>query len=68
MLVHDKFNSPHLDKIFDDTIAFPYDIELFNHLLGMRLNPENLEQTVEKFNIPMELLVSKIKEYTISEV
>lgn len=65
ILVHNKFNSPQLDTIYDNTIAFPYDIELFNHLVGMRLSPDNLEQTANKFNISMDLLVSKIKEYTV---
>ena len=65
IVVHNKFKSPHLDKIYDDTIAFPYDIELFNYLLGKRLNPETLEQAANKFDIPMELLVNKIKEYTM---
>ena len=65
IIVHNKFHNPELDKIYDNTISFPYDVELFNYLLGMKLSPENMEHAASEFNISMELLIAKIKEYSI---
>lgn len=63
--VHKFFNSEQLDKIYEDTISFPYDLELFNSLIGVKLSPENLNKISNEFNISLRLLVSKIKEYTM---
>lgn len=63
--VHNYFNSEQLDKIYEDTISFPYDLELFNSLIGVKLSPENLDKIANKFDISLNLLVSKIKEYTM---
>ena len=65
IIVHNKFNNPDLDKIYDNTVSFPYDVELFNYLLGLRLSPENIEDAANKFNISTELLMDKIKEYSV---
>ena len=63
--VHKFFDSEQLDKIYEDTISFPYDLELFNRLIGVKLSPENLDKIANEFNISLRLLVSKIKEYTM---
>lgn len=63
--VHNYFNSEQLDRIYEDTIAFPYDLELFNRLIGVKLSPENLDKIANEFDIPLRLLVSKVKEYTM---
>ena len=64
-IVHNRFKSEQLDKIYKNTIDFPYDIELFNYLIGKRLSPETMRITIEKFDISMDLLIAKIEEYTM---
>ena len=63
--VHNYFNSEQLDRIYENTIAFPYDLELYNRLIGVKLSPENLDKIANEFDIPLRLLVSKVKEYTM---
>ena len=65
ILVHNKFNSRQIDKIYNTTIAFPFDVELFNCLIGIKINSENIDRVANKFKIPAELVVSKIKEYAV---
>lgn len=63
--VRNYFKSEQLNNIFDNTIAFPFDTELYNALLGVKLSPDNLERIANEFAISDDLLVSKIKEYTM---
>lgn len=68
LAVHDFFKSEQLDKIYEDTISFPYDLELFQSLIGVKLSPENLDKIANEFDISIELLVSKIREYSMYNI
>ena len=63
--IHKKYNNAIYDKIIDDTIQFPYDLELFNFINEKKASPETLMEAVNKFGISYELLQSKMKEYVI---
>ena len=58
-----KYHDDDLNKLYDNTIACPFDLELYNHLYGMSLSEENYLSTQEKFGISKKLIQDKIKEY-----
>ena len=61
--IHKEFNSNQIDKIYKNTVEFPYDYELFIYLRNKQLNAATLALAEEDFGISEELLLAKIKEY-----
>ena len=62
-VLHDKFNSEVIDTIYANTVSFPYDSVLYNYMKHKKLSDDELQLIAERFSIPKELLMAKIKEY-----
>lgn len=58
-----KYNDSKLTEMVMNTFNFPFDFELWDFFMNNKLSDENLALAANVFNIDIDLVKSKIKEY-----
>ena len=62
-IIHVKYEDNDIDKIVENTLEMPYDVELYNYIMDKNPTFDVMVAAAEKFNTSPEVIQAKVGEY-----